>query len=129
MIELTVKLVLLVIFWALLASPLLIAAFMTGRAMQRRNISSMFVTVPFALIVAFLAAPVPTPIITVFIPNGLALFDGDFFAAVFGKNDFLGQLRPWFVTSIVTTSAITCSFALRYITFRKPTPVSGKPDA
>lgn len=93
--EHAVKLLLLFVIWAVLSSPFLIGAFFVARMIRQRGANSYFVTISFALAVALLVAPVPTSIITVFIPNAFALFDHR--------------------TSVAVTSVIACTVALRYV--------------
>jgi hypothetical protein len=59
-------------------------------------------------------APVPTPIITFFVPNGFALVSG-YYYDVFSDGGFASQLLPWVVASLVATLAIACAVAFRYL--------------
>jgi hypothetical protein len=113
--ELGAKPLILLLLWLLLSSPFLAAAFFTVKAIKRRGVRSPVAILLFGLTVALLIAPVPTPIITVFIPNGLAIFDKTFYASIFSTDDFFGQLRSSVIASLVVTS-IVCTFAaLRYV--------------
>ena len=114
-VEFGAKLLLLFLVWTLLASPFLIVAFFVGRIIKRRRLNSYVVTFAFALVVALLVAPVPTPIITFFIPNGLALFTGTYYKDVFSADGVFSQLQPWIATSLAVTLAISCGVALRYV--------------
>ena len=113
--ELSAKLLLVLVVWALLASPFLIAAFFVGKTIKRRRLNSYVVTISLAVIVAVLVAPVPTPIITFFIPNGFALFTGTYYRDLFSTDGFFSQLQPWVATSLAITVAVACAVALRYV--------------
>jgi hypothetical protein len=128
--EVGAKLLILAVFWLVLASPFLAVAFFSARAMRRRRVTSRFAILSFALLAAVLLAPVPTPIITFFVPNGFALLDGDYYARLFSGDKFFGQLWPWVITSVILTSAVTMLLSLRYITApAKANVSSGHADA
>ena len=113
--ELSVKLLMLLVVWALLASPFVIAAFFVGRIIKRRRLNSYVSTISLAVIVAVLVAPVPTPIITFLIPNGFALLTGTYYTDLFSADGFFYQLQPWVATSLGITVAVACVIVLRYV--------------
>jgi hypothetical protein len=113
-IEISVKVLLCLAVWALLASPFFVAAFFVGRAIKRRRRNSSVVTALLAVVVAVLVAPVPTPIITFFVPNGFALVSG-YYYDVFSDGGFATQLLPWVAASLVATLAIACAVAFHYL--------------
>jgi hypothetical protein len=119
--ELSAKLLLLFLVWALFASPFFVAAFFVGRIVKRRRLNSYAVTVSLAVVVALLVAPVPTPIITFFIPNGFALFTGTYYKDVFSTDGLFSQLQPWIATSLAVTMAVACAVALHYVGVAKKT--------
>jgi hypothetical protein len=114
-IEMSAKLLLLFVGWALLASPIFVTAFFVGRAVKRRRRNSSAVAILLAVAAAALVAPVPTPIVTFFIPNGLALLTGSYYRDVLSDDGLFSQLLPWVVTSLVATFAIACLVAFRYV--------------
>ncbi len=114
-IEIGAKVLFVALLWTLLASPFLALAFFAGRAMKRRRWNSHGAMLLFSLAVAILVAPVPTPIITVFIPNGVALLDGSYYARLFSGNSPFGQLWSWVITSLVITLAVSSLVVLRYL--------------
>jgi hypothetical protein len=117
-VELTAKLLFLALLWAVLASPFLVVAFFVGRAMRRRGVTSPLALLSFSLVLAFLLAPIPTPIITVFYPSGLALIGGAFFAHFLSEETYYQGLRPWVATSLIITLAI-CAVAVPWLIARR----------
>jgi hypothetical protein len=109
-----VKFLLLGLLWLILALPLFVGALLCARAMRRRRLNSRSAILAFALLCAFLIAPVPTPIITIFVPNGVALVDGIYYVRLFAANSLFQQLWWWIIPSIVATSIISCFAAWRY---------------
>ncbi|AKC81212.1 hypothetical protein XB05_03190 [Xanthomonas arboricola] len=67
----------------------------------------------FAVAVTLLVAPVPTPIITVFLPHVIALFDTSYYARIFQGPPMMRQLRVWSAVSMALT------FALSYVWIRR----------
>jgi hypothetical protein len=90
-----------------------VAFFFLGKFMRRKGVRSNMAFAVFALAFSVLAAPVPTPIITIFVPHCLALFDGEH--PFVTDHPFFAELIPWFATSLVTTSFATFLLARRYI--------------
>lgn len=113
MIETAAKLLLLALLWSVLALPFLAAAIFAARSMKRRGLTSRAAAVALGLVAALLLAPVPTPIITVFLPNGLALVQGDYYAKL-GQDGFFAQLWSWIWWSIAVTATICIAVALRF---------------
>ena len=111
--ELIAKVAVLILVWAALSLPVFAAAFFTGRGMKRRGLSSRPAAVVLGLVVAVLLAPVPTPIITFFAPNGFMLFSPDYYARVFGDDGLYRQLRPWVAISVTMTSIVSVAVTLR----------------
>lgn len=108
----------LLLLWALFSSPLLLGFYLAARFMRRRAIRSTGAIVAFAFAVAFLIAPIPTPIITVFVPHAFVLFDSDYYAPVSRGAPTLSGMWPWIVGSLVTTFVVALAVSWRYL--RRP---------
>ncbi len=112
------------LLWALLASPLLLASFFAARSMRRRGVCSGWAIAALASSFSVLAAPVPTPIITVFLPHVLVLFDSSYYPNIFKSPEPFAGLLPWIISSLLLTFSIALAAAWRYI--RQPnTSASG----
>jgi hypothetical protein len=108
----------LLLLWAVLASPLLLAFFFAARSMRRKGVRSGWAIAGLASSFSVLAAPVPTPIITVFLPHVLALFDSSYYSNIFkGPEPFAGLLF-WIISSLMLTFSIALAAAWRYV--RRP---------
>ena len=103
------------LIWTVMASPVLAAFYFLARTMRRRSIRSPWSIALFALAFAFLAAPVPTPIITVFTPHVVALMDGSYYDRILHGPVMFAGLWPWIVTSLVLTFAVSLVLAWRYL--------------
>jgi len=119
--HLLVMYVVLLPLWALIASPVLVGFFVLARLMRRRSVRSTWGIVAFALAFSLLAAPVPTPIITVLLPHGLALLDRSYYPNIFQGPAMLADLWWWIIPSLVLAFAVSLVAAWRYIR-------SGPPD-
>lgn len=113
-IEHGLKLLFLALVWSFFSSPFLFAAILMAKFMKRRGLTSPSAAVSFGLVVAALLAPVPTPIITVFYPNGLVLIQGVYYARMLGNDGFYSQLWPWVLTSIAATAIVCIAISLRF---------------
>ncbi|WIX24986.1 hypothetical protein PUV44_21070 [Xanthomonas arboricola pv. corylina] len=103
--------------WAILAAPLL---WMVSRiALRLRKGAStsphraQWSSIGFAAAVALLVAPVPTPIVTVFLPHVIALLDASYYARIFQGPPMMRQLLVWIAVSMALT------FALSYVWIRR----------
>ncbi|MBB5860024.1 lysylphosphatidylglycerol synthetase-like protein (DUF2156 family) [Xanthomonas arboricola] len=103
--------------WAILAAPLL---WMVSRiALRLRKGAStsprraQWSSIGFAVAVTLLVAPVPTPIVTVFLPHAIALLDASYYARIFQGPPMLRQLLVWIAVSMALT------FALSYVWIRR----------
>jgi len=54
--------------WFVLASPLLVLSFFIAKRVRKKSMNSFINTVGVSFVTALLVAPVPTPIITFFVP-------------------------------------------------------------
>ncbi|KPN09128.1 hypothetical protein AN652_16645 [Xanthomonas arboricola pv. pruni] len=70
-------------------------------------------SIGFAAAVALLIAPVPTPIVTVFLPHAIALLDASYYARIFQCPPMMRQLLVWIAVSM------TLTFALSYVWIRR----------
>jgi len=114
-VEITAKILSLFFLWVLLASPLFFISCVIGRAMKRRRITSFPAIFIFCVLVALAIAPVPTPIITIFIPNSFALFDNSYYSRLLGDTPIFPQLWTWVLVSVVITVGCVSAIAVRYL--------------
>lgn len=121
-IEYGLKLAFLALVWVALSSPLLFAAVVLAKCMKRRRQTSRAIAASFGCVVAVLLAPVPTPIITVFVPNGLALIQREYYAGIFEDGGFYSQLLPWVCGSVAVTVVVCVRLSLRF--FSSPSNAS-----
>jgi hypothetical protein len=106
-VALTKMLALLLPLWAAISAPLLLVLYLVARWMRRKNQTSRVACGLFAIAAALVVAPIPTPIITIFVPSVLAIADHS------GVGWFGSQLLPWIATSLVVT------FVVSYILVRR----------
>lgn len=106
---------LLLLLWAVLASPFLLMLYFAVRFMRRRPIRSASVIVAVVAVFALLAAPVPTPIITVLLPHGFAMVDEAYYANATAGQIVFSQLWPWIISSLLTTFTITLAICWRHL--------------
>src|SRR5689334_6969919 len=106
-VALTKMLALLLPLWAAISAPLLLVLYLVARWMRRKNQTSRVACGLFAIAAALVVAPIPTPIITIFVPSVLAIADHS------GVGRFGSQLLPWIATSLVVT------FVVSYILVRR----------
>lgn len=109
--------------WGVLASPLLLGLYLLLRLMRRRAVRSPWARVFLALVFSLLAAPVPTPIITVFVPHGLAVLDGGYYGRIDQGPDVFAGMLPWIGVSLLATFLITLAVVWRYVR-RVPAPTA-----
>src|SRR5690606_8758917 len=88
------------LLWLVISSPLLLVFYLAARWMKRRGWRSEAAYVGLAALAACVAAPVPTPIITIFVPLVWALVDPSYAE---GWAAFPGALAPWVTTSVIAT--------------------------
>ena len=115
--------------WVIIASPILLAFFFLARFMRRKSVRSAWAIAAVALAFSILAAPVPTPIITVLVPHGLALLDRGYYANIlYGPAMFAG-LWQWIVPSLMLTFVVALVAAWQYVrppnNSFKPNPLRG----
>jgi hypothetical protein len=101
--------------WALLASPVLLVFFFLARSMRRRSIRSAWVIAVFASTFSLLAAPVPTPIITVLVPHGLAVLDRGYYPGILHGPEIFAGLWQWIIPSLLLTFVATLVVAWHYL--------------
>ncbi|WP_435014598.1 hypothetical protein [Xanthomonas arboricola] len=103
--------------WAILAAPLLWMASRIAPRLRKGASTSpgraQWRSIGFAAAVALLVAPVPTPIVTVFLPHAIALLDASYYARIFQGPPILRQLLVWIAVSMALT------FALSYVWIRR----------
>ncbi|NIK07216.1 hypothetical protein FHY11_000682 [Xanthomonas arboricola] len=103
--------------WAILAAPLLWMASRIALRLRKGASTSprgaQWSSIGFAAAVALLIAPVPTPIVTVFLPHAIALLDASYYARIFQGPPMLRQLLVWIAVSMALT------FALSYVWIRR----------
>lgn len=113
--QLFAALMLSLVVWAVLASPLLLGFYLVLRVMRRRRVRSPWAMVVVAIAFSLSAAPVPTPIITVFIPHAWALLDGLYYARILQGPALFAGLWPWIGVSLVATFVLALVFVWRYL--------------
>lgn len=103
--------------WAILAAPLLWVVSRIALRLRKGASTSphraQWSSIGFAAAVALLVAPVPTPIVTVFLPHAIALLDASYYARIFQGPPMLRQLLVWIAVSMALT------FALSYVWIRR----------
>jgi hypothetical protein len=107
-----VLLVLLVV-WAVFASPFLLGLYFAARRVGANGLRSRWVRAGGALAVALVVAPTPTPIITIFVPQLVAvvamLSPGDAMAV------FAPELWPIMAASTAVTSVAAYLLSARLV--------------
>lgn len=111
--------------WAVIASPILLAFFFLVRFMRRKSVRSAWAIAAVALAFSLLAAPVPTPIITVLVPNGLALLDRTYYATILNGPAMFAGLWRWIVPSLMLVFVVALVAVWRYV---RPPNNSIKPN-
>ena len=111
---------LLLALWALLASPAIaLAGWMLHRLRRRGDRRPVWPPLLAAVFTA-LAAPMPTPIITLFVPHGLMLLQGRYYPEFAGQPEMLARMWPWVWGSLALTFIVT--WALFHHLLRRPSP-------
>jgi hypothetical protein len=100
-----VKAALFFLMWAALAAPFLLAAALLIRGMRRRATLTLQRISVMAIVLSFLVAPVPTPMITFFYPSGYMLLDLRYWAEpwIDGRPIFSAA---WHAGSVATTAVL-----------------------
>lgn len=112
--------------WAVIASPVFLAFFFVARFMRGRSVRSPWAIAMLALAFSLLAAPVPTPIITILVPHGLALFDRSYYLGILYGPAMFAALWQWIIPSLMLTFIAAFAAARRYV--RPPNnPLNPKP--
>lgn len=101
--------------WAILAAPILLVFFVAARLMRRRSFRSRWAITALALAFALVAAPVPTPIITVFVPHGYALLDRSYYDSILHGPGMFSGLWRWIVPSLIITFGAALALMRRYM--------------
>jgi len=113
--------------WAVIASPIVLMFFFIARFMRRRQVRSAWAIVAFACAFSLLAAPVPTPIITVLLPHGLTLLDREYYPNILHGPAMFAGLWYWIIPSLMLTFATALVATWRYVRSPnnsfKPTPL------
>ncbi|OEZ00916.1 MULTISPECIES: hypothetical protein [Stenotrophomonas] len=107
------------LLWAILSSPLLLGFYLFARYMRRRAVRSTAAVVVFSLVATLLVAPVPTPIITVFLPHAFVLIDSNYYPTIANGPPTLNRLWPWVIASMLITFGVALAVSWRYL--RRPT--------
>lgn len=105
---------LLLLLWAVLASPALLGLVLALRFIRQRQYSPARAAVPLAAAFSLLAAPVPTPIITVFIPHWAALLDVSYYDQILNGHVTMAALWWWIVPSLLVTFGVSLAAVLHY---------------
>ena len=105
---------LLLLLWAVLASPALLGLVLALRFIRRRQFSPARAAVPLAAAFTLLAAPVPTPIITVFIPHWAALLDVNYYDQILNGPGTMEDLWWWIIPSLLVTFGVSLAAVLHY---------------
>ena len=105
---------LLLLLWAIFASPAVLGLVLALRFIRRRQYSPARAAVPLAAVFALLAAPVPTPIVTVFIPHWAALLDGNYYDLILNGPEPMANLWRWIVPSMLVTFGVSLAAVLHY---------------
>ncbi|MBB5862452.1 hypothetical protein [Xanthomonas sp. 3058] len=102
---------------AVLAAPLLWmfsrVALRLRKSASRSPCRSQWMSIGFATAVTLLVAPVPKPIISVFLPHAIALFATSDYARIFQGTPMMRQLLVWIALSMLLT------FAASYVGIRR----------
>jgi hypothetical protein len=108
-----VRAVMFVLVWAVLSAPFLIIAALVVRTMKRRAALTFPGIAVVAIVLSFLVAPVPTPLITYFYPSGLLLLDLRYSAPPFidGRPVFS---TAWHARSVAATTLLLLIAAALY---------------
>ncbi len=111
---------LLLALWLLLASPAIaLVGWMLHRLRRRGHRRAGWPPLLAALFSA-LAAPMPTPIITVFVPHGLMLLQGRYYPEFDTHPEMLARMWPWVGGSLALTFVV--AWALFRHLLRRPMP-------
>jgi len=68
MMETIAKILIVAVIWFVISSPLLVLSFFIAKRVRKKSKNSFISTVGVSFVTALLIAPVPTPIITFFVP-------------------------------------------------------------
>lgn len=101
--------------WAVIASPIFLAFFFLVRFMRRSSVRSAWAIAAVALAFSLLAAPVPTPIITVLVPHGLALLGRTYYANVLNGPEMFAELWWWIAPSLMLAFVVALVAVWRYL--------------
>jgi hypothetical protein len=116
--QLVVAIPLWLLLWAVLSSPLLLGFYLVARYMRRKSVRTAAAVITLSLAATLLIAPIPTPIITVFVPHAFVLVDSDYYAPVSHGAPTLSGMWPWVVGSLITTFVVAWAVSWRYL--RRP---------
>ncbi len=109
-IKLSVMFFILFPIWLVLSLPFIGLLFFSGKIMFRKQLVSMLSKIVFASISTILLAPVPTPIITVFVPH---IFIGGNPWPPTGEV-YYSQVIHWYVISAFVTWIVSFLLIQRY---------------
>lgn len=112
---------LLLILWGILSIPIfLFIYFFNKKIVQIKSLSNISILL-VSFVIGFLIAPIPTPIITVLMPNYIPIFNGYYFDShlyfddPFNSNYLMLKIS---LISIVLTIISTYLLLKRYITIK-----------
>lgn len=106
---------LLMLLWAVLCLPFVLVFYWLAKRMRRRGWTTKTVAITYGALAGLMLAPVPTPIITIFMPSILFLFD-HYPEGVL--RDMWHQVWLWYVLSFTITPMLSAIISLRF--FAKP---------
>ncbi len=99
------KYLVLTLVWFLLASPVLGILYFVSKKLSQPNINTILTNAIYSIILMLLIAPIPTPIITFFIPNIYYLF---------GFQSYIAEIYDWYIISFIFTLVLS-SVAVKII--------------
>ncbi|APP77363.1 hypothetical protein [Xanthomonas vesicatoria] len=104
---------LLLVLWAILAMPLLWIFALIAARLRKRPRNSPWVVGSFAVVITLLVAPVPTPLIRVFLPHAVALFDRRYYAHILQGPPMLHELL------LLHAGSMALTFVISYLWIRR----------
>lgn len=115
-----IKLILIAMLWLVLAAPILALVFYIERKLRRqsRKLYSRLI-IGLSIVTGALIAPVPTPIITVFLPNYVAFISGYYQKYLFADNSPFYGLWSWVLWSIAISTAVFFAASISYVVGKK----------
>ncbi len=108
-------LMLVIMVWLIVSSPFIYVAFYILRILKKRGMVSLKVSCFFGFLFSIIVSPVPSPIITFFAPNIVALINYGYYTEMLIDGSLNKTLIPWVFSSICITSIISSFCAFRFL--------------